>query len=99
MQKLIAKNSAGYDCISNKFVKRLVNGLSMPLSVLVNMSITKCYVPKNMKLAVRHLLYKGGVKNLLSNYRPILLLFSKILEKVIHKQTVSFLDSNNVISD
>ena len=44
-------------------------------------------------------LFKKGSKTAPQNYRPIFLLplISKIIEKVIHDQTRSFLDKNNII--
>ena len=52
-----------------------------------------------MKIADTIPLYKAKERDNTSNYRPIslLLTLSKILEKIVHKRTVSFLDSNNII--
>ena len=43
-------------------------------------------------------LFKKGSKTVHKNYRPISLptLVSKIIDKVIHDQTESFLDKNNI---
>ena len=44
-------------------------------------------------------LYKAKERDNTSNYRPIslLLTLSKILEKIVHKRTASFLERNNII--
>lgn len=56
--------------------------------------------PKRMKNAKVAVLYKGGDKNEMSNYRPISVLpiFSKALEKIIFTRLYKFLDSHSVIT-
>ena len=45
-------------------------------------------------------LYKHGNAQMVLNYRPISVLsaFSKILEKIVHKRILSFLNQNNILS-
>ena len=52
-----------------------------------------------MKIADTIPLYKAKERNTTNNYRPIslLLTLSKILEKIVHKRTINFLDNNNII--
>ena len=47
-----------------------------------------------LKSAVIYAIHKGETKMLCSNYRPISILpiFSEILDKLMHKRLISFLD-------
>ena len=71
----------------------------MPLSILVNKSLQTGIVPDNCKLAKVIPIYKAKEKNLFSNYRSISLLsvFSKFLEKAVHKRLYSFLETNKIL--
>ena len=55
--------------------------------------------PDDMKRSDTIPLYKTKEKYYTTNYRPIslLLTLSKILEKVVYKRTVKFLDKNEII--
>ena len=54
-----------------------------------------------MKIARVIPIFKGGEKNVFTNYRPVSLLpqFSKILEKLFDKRLESFINKNNLLSD
>jgi len=55
--------------------------------------------PERLKFSLIKPIYKSGDKSSLSNYRPISLLpvFSKILEKVIHKRLFDHLNNNDIL--
>ena len=55
--------------------------------------------PDSCKIAKLKPIYKKGSLTEASNYRPIslLLLISKVIEKVIHDQTSTFLNSRNLL--
>ena len=93
------KNSSGHDGLSNNFVKKIANGISYPLSIIINKSITSGLVPESFKLAEVSPLYKSGFHHILTNYHPISLLpvFSKILEKVVERQLRTHLESNDLL--
>lgn len=97
---LNVNNSSGNELISSKSIKYLQNELIHPLTFLINLSISKGIFPACLKIATIIPIYKNGPKNDISNYRPISLLttLSKILEKVIKKQVLTFLDSNKILS-
>ena len=93
------KNSCGHDGISSKLVKYLKNEIALPLSIMINASIESGHVPDTMKLAKVIPIYKSKDKQMLNNYRPIslLLIFSKILEKVVYQMLFNFLNTNNAL--
>ena len=78
-------------------VKDLKYALSLPLSIIINNSLSEGLVPDMAKLAKIIPIYKAKDKNNTSNYRPILPVISKILEKVIHKKLYTFLEKNTVL--
>ena len=70
------------------------------LADLYNLCITDSVFPTRLKLAKVIPVYKYGDKTQPTNYRPISLLshFSKILEKLISTNLLSFLAQNNILS-
>ena len=69
------------------------------MSILINTSIESGHVPDTMKLAKVIPIYKSKDNQMLNNYRSIslLLIFSKIVEKVIYQRLLNFLNSNNAL--
>ena len=71
-----------------------------PLSrIRVNLSTSLSSVPDSCKVAKLKPLFKKGSKLEPKNFRPIslLLLISKVLDKVIHDQTQTFLTDNSIL--
>ena len=99
IHSLKPKNSSGYDDISNKFLKELHPVILQPLTEVINRSLQEGIFPDDMKRSDTIPLYKTKEKYYTTNYRPIslLLMLSKILEKVVYKRTVKFLDKNGII--
>ncbi len=95
---LKSKNSSGHDNINSKFVKLIQHNLVSPLVILFNKSLETGIVPDLMKLAEIIPIYKSKDKTSLNNYRPISLLpiFSKLIEKIVHKRLYNFLMSQNI---
>ena len=90
------KDSSGFDDISNRILKGITSGISVPLSVLTNRSIVEGIFPTEMKKADTVPLYKGKEKYDKNNYRPIslLLTMSKVIEKIVYKRTYNFLNDS-----
>ena len=88
-----SKTSRGHDGLSMLFIKQIKSGILLPLTHIINTSMTTGKVPTKMKYAKVIPVYKSKDKQSLSNYRPISLLpnLSKILEKVMHKRVYEFL--------
>ena len=95
---LKSKTSLGHDNLSTKLVKQSIKHITLPLTHIINQSLTTGIVPQNMKIARVIPIFKSGDKTIFNNYRPISILpaFSKILEKVMAKKLVNYLDTNNL---
>ena len=89
----------GIDNLSGKFLKDGENILAKPIFELCNLSIKYSLFPTDCQIAKLKPLFQRGSTILSKNYRPIslLLLISKIIEKVIHDQTQAFLDENKIL--
>ena len=75
--------------------------IATPLTHLINLSLTTNVFPADWKIAKIIPIYKSGSRSNLDNYRPISILpvLSKIVEKIIHRQVMSFLrDRNSLLS-
>ena len=73
--------------------------VSLPLSELINNSISKGIFPNICKLAQVILIFKNDSRLLCNNYRPISFLsnISKIFEKVVYCRLNLFLEQNNYL--
>ncbi len=91
--------SAGPFIIPTKLLKMLKSILSAPLAHLFNCSFSSGIVPDKLKVARIIPVYKKGPKIHVSNYRPISLLsiFNKILERIMYKRIINFLEKNQTI--
>ena len=87
--------AAGIDNLSGRFLKDGGKVLSKPIADLYNLSITSKKFPDICKVARFKPLYKKGSLTEPCNYRTISLLplISKIIEKVTHDPTSTFLNS------
>ena len=89
-----------FDCnISGKYLKDGATDLANPISQICNLSINYSIFPFDCKIAKLKPLFKKDSKIAPKDYRPISLipLVSKIIEKLIHDQTQSFLDKSDII--
>ena len=99
IKSLKAKNSSGYDQISNKILKKIYPGIIHGLEILFNKSLQNGIFPNNMKLSIISPLYKGNTKTEIINYRPVSLLptISKVLEKIVHIRVTKFLSKYKIL--
>ena len=91
--------AAGIDDLSGRFLKDGADILTMPITQICDLSVKFSCFPKDCKVAKIKPLYKKGTKTDPNNFRPIslLLIVSKIIEKVVHDQTMNYLMENNVL--
>ena len=89
------------DEISPKVVKAVSKHIVKPLTHIYNQSFVTGIVPSELKTAVVTQIFKPNEKESFSNYRPISVLqcFSKILEKLMYKRVVKFLDKHNILNE
>ena len=99
LQDLDENKAAGLDNISGKFLKDGATVLVKPISQIWNLSIKYSIFSSDCKVEKLKPLFKKDSKTAPKNYRPIslLLLVSKITEKLIHDQTQGFLYKNDII--
>ena len=96
------KNSApGFDEISVKILKEVINVIITPITHLCNLSLLTGSVPDKIKIAKITPIHKAKETNNLNNFRPISILpvFSKILEKIVFNQLIYFINENNLINE
>ena len=75
--------------------------IAKPLWHLINQSLTESVVPTEWKHPKITPIHKSGTLENPDNYRPISVLpaLSKILEKAVHQQLISYLEKHNLLSD
>ena len=96
--KLKPNKSSGPDNIPPKIIKYAAEHIAPVLTHIFNLSMQQGIYPDMLKISKVIALYKKGSKYLPENYRPISLLniFDKILERLIYKRLVSFLNKHNM---
>jgi hypothetical protein len=94
-------SSSGPDSIPSKILKYILPSIVLPLTKFVNLSFECGVSPDAFNRAQIIVLYKGGSRNDLANYRSISILsvFSKIFEKAMLSRLLTFLKSKNFLHD
>ena len=89
-----------YD-VPAKFLKLIINVITDIITDLFNECILEGHFPTELMTSRLMPLYKQGSKLQMENYRPISLLstLSKIFEKVLSTQYLSFIDKHNLLSN
>ena len=97
--KSLKDGSSGWDAISSHIVKKTYDKFILPLTHIMNLSICSGIFPSPMKIARVIPLFKSGDSTLFSNYRPVsvLPLFSKILERLMYKRLLAFVNKHNLL--
>ena len=105
--KTKVSKTAGVDNLCGRFLKDGAKVLAKPFKLnvlaitdLCNLPITSGKFPDSCKIAKFEPIYQTGSLTEASNYRPIslLLLISKVIQKVIHNQTSAFLTDQLVFA-
>ena len=98
--KLKSAKSAGHDKVPVRLIKDAADVLYTPLASIFNASFEKGIFPNIWKIAKVSPIFKSGQKTDLCNYRPISVLsvFSKLLERIVHDQMISFMKVNGLFT-
>ena len=101
LENLDPSKSCGHDNIMPKVVKQLATELSEPLSHIINLTFSTGKLPVDFKTSIVIPVYKSGDSCEFNNYRPISLLpcFSKILEIMIYKRLLNYLNKICLLSE
>lgn len=94
LKDLNSKKATGYDNIPPKLLKPVAENLSHHLASVFNQCIDTCSFPAGAKNAEVTPVFKKDDNLVMKNYRPVSILpsLSKVLEKLLHKQMLPFLD-------
>ena len=97
---LKTERSVGWDGISTKILKNSKYMIIPPLTHIINLSISNGIFPSVFKISIIHPIHKSGSKDNITNYRPISVLpaLSKVMEKIINKRLLSYLEKENILS-
>ena len=95
------KCSSGLDDVTDSNVKKCVQFVKKPLTNICNTSFVSGIFPDILKTAIVKPLHKKGNTEEVQNYISISLLsvFSKIVEKLMYSQLMSFVTKNNILND
>ncbi|BHF65937.1 hypothetical protein SprV_0200895100 [Sparganum proliferum] len=93
--------SPGADAIPAKMLKELAPEMSKPLTLIFQTSFLTGCLPSDWKSATITPLFKGGSRASANNYRPVSLtsICCKIMEKIIEKALMQFLEQHHLLSD
>uniref|UniRef100_A0ABM0MJI7 RNA-directed DNA polymerase from mobile element jockey-like n=1 Tax=Saccoglossus kowalevskii TaxID=10224 RepID=A0ABM0MJI7_SACKO len=97
--RLDPQKAMGQDCIHSRLIIDAAYHISRPLAHIANSTITQAIFPDALKVVKIIPLYKKGSALDVSDYRPISIspVLSKIIESIINKQLMSFLDKYNIL--
>ena len=97
------KNSSALDIDNLQIgpIKFVLEHLAPVLVYIFNLAVESGEFPREMKRSRVSVLFKGGDKNLLGNYRPISIIpvFAKGFEKMLHSRLSNFFTKSDIISD
>ena len=99
LKELKTNKVTGIDNLSGRFLKDGSKVLATPIAQICNLSIKLSTVPDECKIGKLKPLYKKGKKTDPKNYKPVSLLpvISKILERVIHDQTMELVTKKDIL--
>ena len=97
--KSLKDSSSGWDDISARVVKTTHTTFIKPLTHIMNLSLATGVFPTELKIARVIPIFKSGVTNIFSNYRPVsvLPLFSKILERLMYNRLLLFINEHGLL--
>lgn len=99
VKNLASKKSKDHFGLTNNLVKDTIKYYVRPLTFLINNCIQQGVFPDILKITKVHPIFKKGSKEEIGNYRPVAIVpvFSKIIEVIIGKQLMNYLECNNLL--
>ena len=94
-------SAAGHDDLPPSIMKQLCTKYCVPLTYIINLSITRGVFPEELKLAKVLPIYKNDDEQIIQNDRPISVLsfYSKKFENVISDTLLQCIETNNILYD
>ena len=101
ISQLKENKATEYDDLAPKLVKKISKYTVQPLTYIFNQTFLTGLLPKELKIALVTPVFKANERDQFKNYRPISILpcFSKILEKLMYKRLLKYLERHNILSD
>uniref|UniRef100_A0A1B6HQM4 Reverse transcriptase domain-containing protein n=3 Tax=Proconiini TaxID=565685 RepID=A0A1B6HQM4_9HEMI len=101
IMSLKSTSSSGIDDVSSKLLKFCIGEVFLPITDIINKSLSQGIFPSKLKISKVYPLHKQGSKKELQNFRPISLIptISKIIEKIILTRIQNHLKLNNLLPD
>ncbi len=101
IKDLKTNSTAGPDGIPPISLKKCVETLKTPLTIIFKKSFESGTVPDKFKIGIVTPIHKGGSRSDPKNYRPITLtsVICKVLEKIILKSLILHLKNNSLYND
>ena len=101
LKKIKRSKSTGLDDLPPGMLKDCRKYIISPLHHIINLSLQSKIVPSAWKQAKIVPIFKSGDMENAENYRPISVLpvLSKLLEKAVHDQLLTFLESNELLNN
>uniref|UniRef100_A0A2A4JM54 Reverse transcriptase domain-containing protein n=1 Tax=Heliothis virescens TaxID=7102 RepID=A0A2A4JM54_HELVI len=99
--KSLGSNAQGVDCISLDMISLTLPNTLQAITDIINCSITTSTFPELWRCAIVRPISKNNNPVSTKDLRPISILpcLSKILERVVYSQVVSFLEANKILPD
>ena len=98
---LNVNKSIGPDEISPRLLRELVDHITVPLTIIMNQSLSEGYLPDDWKMAIVSPIYKNkGAKNLAENYRPISLtsIICRVMETFLKQKIMNHLTQEKLLT-
>lgn len=101
VKNIPSKKSKDHFGLTNHLIKQTIKSFVKPFTALVNKCLVQGKFPHVLKVTRVLPVFKKGKKDDLGNYRPISLVpvFSKIIEIIISKQLLLYLERNSLLSE
>ena len=100
LRSLKSTKSTGCDNLPPRLLKESASTIAPPLTHIINLSMRSGLIPSEWKSAKIIPIHKSGPRSSFDNYRPISVLpaISKVMETIIHRQVMNFLNENKLLS-